>query len=49
MEDLRYDDALAVLNSQRADDEEIADNIIWNELFIQALIEEGRKEEAKAH
>lgn len=49
MEDLRSDDALAVLNSQRIDDEEITDNIIWNELFIQALIEEGRKEEAKAH
>lgn len=46
MEDLRSDDALAVLNSQRIDDEEITDNIIWNELFIQALIEEGRKEEA---
>lgn len=49
MEDLRSDDALSVLNSQRDGDEEIADNIIWNELFIQALIEEGRKEEAKAH
>uniref|UniRef100_UPI0036DE1888 DUF6880 family protein n=1 Tax=Photorhabdus sp. RM322S TaxID=3342825 RepID=UPI0036DE1888 len=49
MEDLRADEALAVLNSQRDDDEEITDNIIWNELFIQALIEEGRKEEAKAH
>jgi hypothetical protein len=36
MEDLRSDDALAVLNSQRIDDEEITDNIIWNELFIQA-------------
>lgn len=49
MEDLRADEALAVLNSQRDDDEEITDNIIWNELFIQALTEEGRKEEAKAH
>ncbi|WP_236712465.1 hypothetical protein [Serratia symbiotica] len=47
MEDLRSDDALAVLNSQRADDEEIIDNIIWNELFIQALIEEGKKEDLR--
>jgi hypothetical protein len=47
MEDLRSDDALAVLNSQRIDDEEITDNIIWNELFIQALIEEGRKRKRK--
>ena len=49
MEDLRADEALAVLKSQRDDDGEITDNVIWNELFIQALIEEGRKKEAKAH
>lgn len=49
LEDLRADEALAVLNRQRDDDEEITDNIIWNELFVQALIEEGRKEEAKTH
>lgn len=49
MEDLRADEALAVLKSQQDDDGLMTNNITWNELYIQALIEEGKKEEAKAH
>lgn len=49
IEELRADEALVVLNSQRDNDKSLTRNIIWNELFIQALIEEGKKEQAKAH
>ncbi|RUT64498.1 transcriptional regulator (plasmid) [Morganella morganii] len=49
MEELRADEAIELLTRQRKDDEEITDNTLWNELFIQALTEDGRKEEARAH